>query len=218
VAAAWEILGDPAQRRRFGVLSAGAQRGQLSDAFLNDVANAIERAETWIRDAVLPHYARYWRGRGAEMATRLFEDREALLTPKSLLRAGWWSRRAVRQQSDRIHVVLAFGRSADLSVVRRGRSVTQVVVLPQSLWDRGFRDSLELDDVMMRLLLARFAQLIGAAQGPGNDGDWAEAVERARAIDGAVARAHQFRWAGWAILFALIATLLSSAIRAGQVP
>ena len=209
IAAAWEILKDPVARRRHRLTQA---RGvELAEEFLLDVADAIERAETWIREAVLPHYARYWRGHGAEMATRLFADLDTLLVPQSLSKH-WWQR-PVQRRADKVVVTVMFGRARDLSVVRHGVDLTQIIVLPQALWDRGFRESSEIDDAVMRILLARFAQAMGPAHAPGNEGTWDEAVEQARAYDAGLVFRSRLRWAGWSAVGIVIAIMLTAAVQ-----
>ncbi len=49
VATAWELIGDPTARRRHDLTQGRAAQGQLPEEFLLDVADAIERAEDWLR-------------------------------------------------------------------------------------------------------------------------------------------------------------------------
>lgn len=215
VASAWEIVGDPAARRRHQLVHERADRGQLSEDFLLDVADAIERAETWIREVVLPHYARYWRGHGAEMATRLFRDLDDLRVPARLEPAGWRRRRVVEAKARKVVVTLRFGRSPNLSTVLYGRTLTEVAILPQALWDAGFRDNESLDDAVMQLLLGRFAHLMGPARIPRTEADWDEAVAEARAVDDGPVSQQRLSWALWAVAAGLVAAMVAGAVMRG---
>jgi curved DNA-binding protein CbpA len=206
VARAWEILGDPEQRRRYELRSGRSPRGELPEEFLADVGDAIDRAERWIRRVVLPHYARYWRGTGAEMSARLFADLESLTTPRDLPPAGWLKRRTVRQASDRIVVTALLGYDGAGSTVIFGRDFTEVAILPLPLWKAGFRDPIALDRAVLELLLARFAQVL-ARSGVPDGADAEERVARARRVDDWVVLSRTLRIGGWVFIAALLGFL-----------
>ena len=113
---------------------------------------------------------------------------------------------------DRVVVTVLFGRARDLSVVRVGPRLIEIILLPQALWARGFRESAEIDDAVMRILLARFGQVLGAAHAPRGEDSWSEAIEAARRSDGDLIWARRRRWAGWSVVGMVIAAMVTAAL------
>lgn len=206
IASAWEILGDPEKRRRHDLRIGAIERGELPQEYIDDVADAIERAERWIREGVLPHYARFHRGIGAEMAARLWEDQDELVTPRQLEPGGFWSQRVAKTLNEGVILTAWLRSAAEPTVLVRGQGFWEVAVVPQALWDAGFRTSGELDDAVMRLLLARVAQVVSAGRLPAA----VVSVEQARALDDAQIRARNLRWAGWALVAGVLGLMLTS--------
>lgn len=200
IASAWEILGDPDKRRRYDLQIGAVARGELPEPFVLDVADAIERAEAWIRRGVLPTYAQHWRGRGAEMAARLWADLDELIVPSAVD----LTRRQEKlgaQLAEPVIVTAWTRPAAGPTVLIRGQGFWEIGVVPLALWEAGFRDSTALDDAVMRLLLARYAQVVATGRLP-----WPEiTVEEARALDDAEERrswANRTLWGGTALLIA----------------
>jgi len=208
VASAWEVLGDPEKRRRHDMRHGRAARGELPEDFLADVADAIDRAEHWIRAVVLPHYAQHWRGVGAEMAARLIADLDILVTPADLEPAGWWRRRRVARISDSIVVTVLMYPASEASVLIRGVGFCEVAILPNTLWRMGFREPSELDDAVMRLLLARYAQIFSGRGVRGHGLDPESMVAQSRAVDTAMIARRTSRIAGWSLLALVFGFLL----------
>ncbi len=214
VAWAWELLGDEDRRRAFDREQGRASRGELPEEFLADVGDAMDRAEYWIRSVVLPHYARYWRGHGLEMAARLLadvEDLDHLEAERSLPAAGWLRRRRVRSISDRIVVTALLGYDGAPSVLIRGRKLIEIAILPLPLYKAGFTDTAELDRAVLQLLLGRFAQVMAGGSLRGLGGDPEVAIDRARVRDSERVRSRALRIGGWSIVAAIIALMLIAA-------
>ena len=181
---------------------------------MDDVANAVERAQSWIERGVLPHYAQYWRGGGAEMAVRLVRDTELLGDPTRLrtqptvLRRRW----AARLCKDiRVSLDLGPARGASWLVMGHG---WHIQLAPRALFAAGFRDSAEIDDAVLRILLARYVQAVSAGRfRPPRDDDpasWEHAIASARAADTAhiVSRATKFGM--WSLVAAAIITMVTA--------
>ena len=206
VAAAWEVLRDPQRRRRHALRQGGTARSELPEAFLEDVGDAIDRAEHWIRTVVLPHYARYWRGNGAEMSARIFADLDTLTTIQPLPPARWWRRRAVRREAERVVVTALLGYDGAASTVILGRGFVEVAILPRALYRAGFRDAIALDRAVLEVLLGRFAQVL-ARNGVPNGTDAEHRIARARRVDDRVVLWRSLRIAGWTFVVGLLALL-----------
>ena len=203
VATAWEILGDPDRRRRHDLQRGAIGRGELPQEFVMDVADAIERAEHWIRGSVLPAYAQHWRGRGAEMAARLWVDLDELVTPRTLDDPGILARRRANQLAAEVIVTAWMRPSRDATVVVRGQGFWEIGVVPFALWEANLRESAEVDEAVMRLLLARYAQVVSAGRLPPGEPD----VAFAREVDDQEIRIQRARWGGWALLGAVLGLL-----------
>lgn len=203
IASAWEILGDPDKRRRYDLQIGAIARGELPEAFLLDLGDAIERAEAWIRLGVLPTYARHWRGRGAEMAARLWADLEGLVTPAAVQLTPRQERLGAKLAEP--VVVTAWNRPASgATVLIRGQGFWEVGVVPRVLYEHGFHEASELDDAVMRLLLARYAQVVASGRLP-----WPEiSIEEARAIDDAAVRRTWMNRGIWGAAGLLLVVLL----------
>lgn len=206
VAAAWEVLGDPARRAEYDGARGRVSRGELPEDFLDDVGTALERAEGWVRNGILPSYARFSRGAGLEMAVRLLADLDQLRTPGSLPPASWAQRRRLARITDRIDVTALLSPSRDFSRLNRYGRRQEIIVMPYALFHGGVRDPVLLDDVLIQVLVSRFALLLGAWRAPpaDPDGGWASALTWARATDDAMIAANR-RW--WGSRLAVVALL-----------
>jgi hypothetical protein len=214
VAAAWAELSDPARRRR---RRASPEDGALPEEFLGDLANAIDRAQTWLEMVVVPHYASRLRGRGAEMAAELWRDVPNLARPSWLVphitRAG---RRRARRWLREVSVEYGDHPRQATELVQLARGF-RILVSPQALWSGGIRTSADLDDVVLRLLTLRYALVVGFRRvvPPRQDteADWARALAAARRID-QQDRAWQLLWTGiYAGLAALLLFMFYSGFR-----
>jgi len=192
IASAFEVLGD-ADRRAAWLRDNGIAPGaSWPAAFTAVVEDAIDRAQSYIEGRVLPHYARHWRGAGAEAAVRLWQDAASLAevgfladeTPPDLLarrRAAWWTRR--------IEITMEDWPMTQASHRVRLRSGThRIVVLPFALWHGQIRDSTDVDNLVLQLLVARYAQIWGDRSGALRLGEGPQAIARAREIDDLEAR------------------------------
>lgn len=219
VAAAWEIVGDPARRRAHDARRGGVGRaagGDLPEEFLDAVANAIERAQTWSEQIVVPHYASLFRGGGAEMAARLIRDLPRLSDPSAfqarITRLGRW--RAARWLKG-VQVVFdpRGGQTSSLHIQVQRRFI--IGFSPSALWRAGFRSSAEIDDAVLRLLVARYAQVLAAGRftPPYDDSDtaWERALEVARGRDDRDHRA----WRFWTAVYTAVAALMAFMLYAG---
>lgn len=206
VASAWEVLGDPARRAEYDGKRGRVSRGELPEDFLDDVGTALERAEAWVRDGILPSYARFNRGAGLEMAVRLLADLESLRTPGALPSASWLQRRRLARLTDRIDVTALLSPSRDFSQLNRYGRRQEIIVMPFALWHGGVRDAVLLDDVLIQVLVSRFALLLGAWRAPpaDPDGGWETSLRWARATDDAVIAGNR-RW--WGLRLAIASVL-----------
>lgn len=192
IAAAFEVLGDP-QRRAAWLREHGATGAMWPESFTATVEDAIARAQGYIEEHVLPHYARYWRGAGAEAAVRLWRDAASLADggflasqgpPPGLLdrrRAGWWVRRIEVTMED-----WPMAQASHRVRLRSGRH--RIVVLPFALWHGQLREASDVDDLVLQLLVARYAQIWAGSSGALAYADTDQAIARARAIDDLEAR------------------------------
>ena len=205
LAAAWATLSDPAARARHDRRTRRVRHGDLPEEFLLDVADAVERAEAWIVGSVLPHYVRHARGLGVEAAARLWADLDALATPHVLEPA---PRAAARVQRwlGRIDVTLITEPAPHPTVLLRHDKGWEIAVTPAVLWHAGIRSSAALDDLLLRALLMRYAQI--AAHGRYVPADGPDAVEAARRRDDAAVWRVRLRWGGWTLVAILIVVML----------
>jgi curved DNA-binding protein CbpA len=220
VASAWEIVGDPSRRRAFDARRGGVARadgGDLPEEFLDAVASAIERAQTWSEQVVVPHYASTFRGAGIEMAAQLVRDLPKLDDPASFVpkitRLGRF--RARRWLAD-VQVVFdpLSGSPSSLHIQRRKRFV--IGFSPTALWRAGFRDQVEIDDAVLKLLVARYAQVLAAGRfsPPWEDSDvaWDQTLALARERDARELSVRRF-WAGvYTAVGALVVFMLYAGI------
>ena len=208
IASAWEVVGDPTRRRAHDLRAGRAQRGELPEEFLDHIASAVERAQTWIEEVVLPHYLAGMRGRGAEVAARLVRDQEALANPAGF--KGEPTRRSTRDAARlaaRIHVTLSLAPTHDLGWLDRTRDGRWIVTLtPWPLWANGFRDPVAVDDAVLRVLLARYASIVATGRFVTTD------LEVARREDDAVVQWNRIKTATWSAVAALIAFMLYAGI------
>ena len=206
---AWTTLGDETSRRLYDAQSGhhATGTGNIPDEMLADTADAIDRAERWIRTVVLPHYANYYRGTGAEMSARLMMDGEQLLHPSALPPASLLARWRVRRIASRFSVTILMDRSHDASHIFKGKN-WEICVAPWALWHAGFREKTDVDDAVMRLLLARFAQIFGhLAKLRFNESDELM-LQAAIEQDQAVATRKTMERAVWGVFLGLIALML----------
>ena len=223
VARAWEILGDPAKRATHDGRESGAH-GVPAD-FVDATADAIERAQRWAEEVVVPHYASLYRGRGAEMAARWIQslsdpDRPGRFSPTITLTGRWRARRWLRDAVVRFDDDGYYSGATSLILRKRGFIIG---VSPASLWAAGYRgphgigggDATELDDAIEALLLARYAQALCAGRFSPPDGDdaaaWEEAIVRARADDDRMVRADR----NWRLVVALVAASIGFMLLSG---
>ncbi len=209
VAAAWELVSDPVRRRAFDLRArrTSSAGGGLDEDFLEHVASAIERAQDWIESNVLPHYAGSWRGRGSEMATRLWLDLERLLPPRTLPVTSR-GRRLARPWIRDVHVALDDRPSSTFSILVPGRRQQQIVIYASALWSQGFREPVAIDDAVLRVLLARYAQVVARGRLPPVDGDDEQRLAEARRIDDLDLRSRNLRLGVWGAVAALAAFML----------
>lgn len=208
LSAAWETLSDPARRRAFDLRSGARSVTGLPEDFLDDVASAVERAQRWIEEVVLPHHASAWRGRGAEVAARLWFDQERMAHPGGeVLPSTRRGRRRAAALCRGVVVTLDPSPWGAASVLLPHRNLLEIRLLPWALWQQGFRSSVEIDDAVLRLLLARYAQVVAHRRHlPGEDRD--ASLAEARATDDREVLRRAVRWVGWSLLGGLIGFML----------
>ncbi|MCA9570539.1 MAG: J domain-containing protein [Myxococcales bacterium] len=196
VASAWEVLGDPERRAAYDGRRGRVASGGLPETWMADLGDAMERAERWVREGVLPHYAGLYRGEGLEMAVRMLADLEDLRTPRALPPASWWRRRQVDRLADRIEVTgLVEPGTAFSRLVRHGKRI-EIVVLPWALHQQGVRDPVVLDDVIVQIVVSRFALALGGWRAPPPAGDdWSASLAWARSRDDATVAEVRRTWA-----------------------
>lgn len=188
IAWAFELLSDPARRTAWLRDQVPAPGTAWPASFTDVVATAIERAQTYIERQILPHYATYLRGAGAEAAVRLWQDAEALVDIAYLAqqnvvvgagarwRAAAWVRRIEVTMED-----WPMLQASHRVRLRTGRH--RIVVLPFALWQGGIRESSAVEETVLRLLIARYAQIWADRSGGLIGASGTDAVARARARD-----------------------------------
>ena len=212
VASAWEIVGDPGRRRAFDARRGGMARGNhgdLPEEFLDAVSSAIERAQTWSEQVVVPHYASTFRGGGVEMAAQLIRDLPRLTDPAAFVpritRLGRWRARRWLRDVQVVFDPLSSGASS-LHVQQRRRFV--IGFSPSALWRGGLRETVEIDDAILKLLVARYAQVLAAGRfsPPWEDSDvaWDQTMALARERDDREQGMRRF----WAAVYAGVAALI----------
>ncbi|MEZ4236001.1 MAG: DnaJ domain-containing protein [Myxococcota bacterium] len=218
VSQAWEIVGDPQRRRQHDAHRAAPAGGGVPADFVDAVADAVERAQRWNEEVVVPHFASLFRGRGAEMGARWVRAiRGAPPVPgrfEAAITSG--GRRRARKWLDGVTVGFTRDPFEATSLRLFSDGTSRIGVSPAALWQAGFRadGATELDDAVMQLLCMRYAVALSAgrfAPPPGDSAaDWDAAVTAARAAD---AREQRTVWtwrAIWAGVAALIAFMLAS--------
>lgn len=204
IAAAFEMLSEPGRRRKFDARRAGEAR---DDDFLDRVADAVERGQRWAEQVVVPHIASRYRGAGVEMAVTFVRDaamlRPGRLTPE-ISRLGRWR---ARRWLDGVEVSFDAGLGSPTALIR-GRRGARILVSPQALWSSGVRDADQLDEVLLVLLVARYAQIIAMGRFVAPEGEteeaWSLALRRARDADTAALR----RIRNTALLYSGVVALL----------
>jgi len=217
VAAAWEILGDEAARRRYDQARGETAGPAVPDEVLDAVASAVERAQDWCERGVLPQWAARWRGRGAAAAGWALRHLDELSRPGPLPQVGVWAARRARAQAQRVAVGLApWPMATATHVVRRVRG-WEILIDPHTLWAHGFRGT-DLDDAVMRLLVARYVQILSVgvfwppAAGDPDDDDqaWAEALADASRRDDERVRQRALRIGGWLLVAAILGLMFTA--------
>ncbi len=214
IAAAFEVLGDP-RRRATHDRDHRTVAGGLPETFVSTVRDAIDRAQTYLEESVLPHYAARWRGHGIEAAARLWRDLDDLREPAFLGgdRPSFLARRRAARLRRGIGVALDLRPSSTVSHRQRTLSgAWRITITPWILHQQGFADPVELDDAILRVLLQEYAVVLAAGRlaPPEDPDDWPLAIEAARRRDDVAQRGEQLRWAGYALLAAVVITLLYS--------
>jgi hypothetical protein len=99
-------------------------------------------------------------------------------------------------------------------VLGRG-GVARILISPGGLWNAGIRTSDQLDELVLVLLVGRYAQWLASGRfvSPRGETDeaWAEALTLARARDTAAVRWNTL----WGSIYALVLALLAFMIYAG---
>lgn len=187
IAAAFDVLSD-SKRRAEWLQENGSGGATWPSSFTVAVENAVARAQLYIEAHVLPHYVRHWRGAGAEAAVRLWQDAESLVDggflaargeppgPLARRRAQWWARRIAVSIEDWPMV-----QASHRVRLRNGRH--RIVVLPFALWQGGIRESSDVDDLVLRILVARYAQVWADPSGALAMASGPDAIARAKTID-----------------------------------
>jgi hypothetical protein len=218
IANAWALLSDPTKRAAFDTQAGRIARGSLPEAFLEDVEHAIVRAQDWIERTVLPHYAsRYWRGAGAELRAILVRDLEYLGTVPALpAQDTFWGKRRAAKWVAELTVSMDPRPTTTLSYLlpgHRGRPrAAQILIAPYALWTAGFREATEIDDAILRVLIARYVQLLAsrAIRPPADPEDWPAVIAAARQVDDAAGIARTRRGLARLALCLLLLTMLIS--------
>ncbi|MEQ1503806.1 MAG: J domain-containing protein [Myxococcota bacterium] len=211
IAAAFEALSNPGRRRSVDARR-GAGRSEIPTEFLDDLASAVERAQTWIEGVVVPHYASRFRGVGAEMAARWIRDLPTLGDPMAFSATSTWrGRRRARQWLASVQVRFE-PDPWQASTIHLGRRGFVIGLSPIALWTAGFgaAGSAAIDDAVLRLLVTRYAQGFGYRRfvAPSSDAGWDAAVVAARAVDDRVVRSEVGWRVVWGLALALAAFLL----------
>jgi len=216
IAAAFELLSDP-ERRATWLRDHGEHAAMWPPAFTATVEDAVARAQSYLEEHVLPHYAQHWRGAGAEAAVRLWQDAESLVDGGFLARQGSspgvFARRRAASWAARIEVTIEDWPMTQASQRLRLRSGGyRIVVLPFALWHGGIRESGDVDDTVLRLLIARYAQIWADGTGALALTSGTDAIARAREIDDLAARTRHVSTALTAGLVALVTLLVYSGL------
>ncbi|MEN0067176.1 MAG: J domain-containing protein [Myxococcota bacterium] len=186
IAQAFETLSDP-ERRATWLRANATSAGGWPEHFTATVEDAVARAQTYLERQVLPHYAQYFRGAGAEAAVRLWRDAEKLVDIAHLADAepsGVWAERRAAWWSRRIEVTMEDWPMAQASHRLRLRNgAHRIVVLPFALWHGGMREPANVDEAVLRLLIARYAQIWGDRSGALSFASSEEGIIRARSVD-----------------------------------
>ena len=175
------------------------------------MANAVERGQDFIERRVFPVYWAQKRGLGTEMAVQWFADVDLLTRPNPPLpEMSWFARRRALRLSRNIHVTLGPLFPGQLSDLIVGRGRYQITLAPEALWAAGFRDSFELDDAVLQVLLARYGQvLLVLARYPVPYGvPWADLVAPAKARDDKASRDWKLKWGGWTFVAVVIVAMM----------
>ncbi len=194
VAEAWAVLGDPERRSRYD-RACGTRSASLPKPWLDHFHTAVDRAERWVRGAVLPHLATHHRGDGVELAIRLLLEMEHLRQPRALSPGPRWRVWALERQSRRIHVRIDDRPRRSFARLDGGAGRTTIVLHPRAIHREGITDPYLLDDLMVQLLLSRFALALGAWRVPAALLDQPqEAIRWARQLDDRAIRQRRNTW------------------------
>jgi hypothetical protein len=148
---------------------------------------------------------RYRRGKGTELAARLFLDQEGLAdTSRSLPRGSWLARRRAAKLCSGVTVSLEPWPALAPSTLLRHRGHIEICITPYPLYQAGFRDPAEIDDAILRTLMLRYAQVISGPVAVAVDLPPEQLLATAIAIDQAAVTATRARVAGWSFVAALV--------------
>lgn len=208
---AWSQLRD-GRRDTYDARQERVRGGRLPEDFLERFHESAGRARDWGERSVVPHFMRWWRGAGAECATRFVRAIDEASDPARFKpHVGAYGRWRARRWLRSVDVGVDEHPRAPLSALYPGRP-SRILLGPHALWNADFRETVDLDDAVLRVLLARYAQILAAGRftPPRDDSDeaWEEAVAAARVRDGRVERAAWLRIGGWAFVAAIIATMM----------
>lgn len=144
------------------------------------------------------------------MAAEWARDLGALADPRWLSpHTTWLGRRRARQWVATITV--GWGeRPYDVTELVQHRRGFAIRVSPLALWTAGFRSPTEIDDAVLRLLLARYAQIVSWRRFTLGAADPEVGVALARAIDDEDVKRTRTWAAIWSGVGLLIAVLLYS--------
>lgn len=161
---------DPTAGERFKEIARAWQAFQsgsgapAEDPMLAEVTESVLRAQAWIERGVLPRYVGPLGRGGAGM----LEDLDALASPGAVAAPwwGWWGRRSAAALAARIELTTAPWPSEQATALFRLRGNRwEIMTLPDAFARAGMSGA-DLDDVVLRLLLVRYAQVVDGGRLP----------------------------------------------------
>lgn len=211
IAQAFETLSSPERKLRHDARRTGSAR---DEDFLDRVADAVERGQRWAEEVVVPHFASTYRGSGAEMAVRFVKDASQLRPGRFSPATTALGRYRARRWLSGVDVAFEAGLFTPTALVRT-RLGARILVCPDALWREGIQSAEQLDEAVLVLLVARYAQVIafGRFVAPRGEGEeaWEAALTEAREIDTAAVKRAAIGWA----VYAGVALLLMFMFYAG---
>lgn len=169
---------DPTAGERFKEVAAAWQAFQEGgggpsshvDPFLEEVSEAVLRAQAWIERGVLP---RYLGPLGRDYRT-ILDELDELAVPGAVPEGwlGWLARRRVARLSSRIELTTSNWPSEHATALFRLRGGRwEIMVLPDAFARAGLSGA-ALDDVVLRLLLVRYVQVLAGGVLPRARAGW----------------------------------------------